>query len=250
MRCCSRSKLGRPSRVERHDLAVEHRAVRAERPVERPDLGVLRADVVQVAALEPQPAGLGVRDRAHAVPFDLVRPAVVLGGQGAEPGHHRHEVLGHRLARRVGRRVHAVDQPVLLAPARLEERVAPLQALAVERQDDLARLPLVRLVGAACPRSSSSPRRSCPRGCRPRRSGTRAGGPRCARPCGCRPGPRGCRSGPPRTRARRRARAAGPSAAAWRGAPGRRSGAARRRLRRRGRRAQACARSRACARTP
>ena len=171
-------------------------------------------------------------------------------GSVAELGHHRHDVLGHRLAPRVHRRVHPVDQPVLLALAGLEERVAALQPLAVEGERRPCAAPTCAARRCRGPRSSSCPRRSCPPGCRPRTSGTRAGGPRCGPPCGSRPGPPGCRSAPPTTRARRRARAAGPSAAASRGAPGRRSAAARRRPRRRLRRAQACARSRACARTP
>ena len=100
------------------------------------------------------------------------------------------------------------------------------------------------------PRSSSCRRRSCPWGSGPRRSGTRADGPRCARPCGCRRGTRGCHLEPPTTRARRRARAAGPSGGGLHGAPGRRSAAVPSHLARRPPPAQACGRSRACARTP
>jgi hypothetical protein len=44
-----------------------------------------------------------------------------------------------------------VDEPVLLALPRLEEGVAALQPLAVEGEHDLARLPLVQLVGAGVP---------------------------------------------------------------------------------------------------
>ena len=41
--------------VEGDDLSVEHRLARAELGPERAQLGVAVADVVQVAALDPQP---------------------------------------------------------------------------------------------------------------------------------------------------------------------------------------------------
>ena len=62
-------------------------------------------------------------------------------------------------------------------------------------------------------------------GSRPRSRGTRAGDPRCGPRAGSRPGPAGSRSGSPTRPARRRARAAGPSAAGSRGAPGPRTAA-------------------------
>jgi gas vesicle protein len=135
--------------VERHDLAVEHGLARAERVHEAAQLGVLRGDVVQVAALDVEAPGTDVGDRAHAVPLDLVGPALVVAGQRAEARLHRHDALGHRLAAGVGR-VHAVDHPVGLAPG-AEQRVAAADALAVERDDDLAVAPGVALVRAGVP---------------------------------------------------------------------------------------------------
>ena len=99
--------------LERDDLAVEDRAVRAQRPVQRAKLGIAAGDVVAVAALEADPAGLGVRQRAHAVPLDLERPVRIVARQRCRAGQHRLELRGHRLARRIRRRIHAVDHPVL-----------------------------------------------------------------------------------------------------------------------------------------
>jgi hypothetical protein len=135
--------------VERHHLAVEDRLAPGQRPPELAQLGVAGRDVVPVAALEPQPAALGVADRPHAVPLDLVRPALVVGGQVAEAGEHRLDLLRHRLPSRVLGRVHPVDHPVLAAGA--EEDVAALQALAVEGDHHLVLAELVLLVRAAVP---------------------------------------------------------------------------------------------------
>src|SRR6185312_13647196 len=52
---------------------------------------------------------------------------------------------------RLGRRVDAMDHPVLLAPTGPKQRIAPAQALAGELDDDLLRLPLLDLEGAAVP---------------------------------------------------------------------------------------------------
>ena len=97
--------------------------------------------------------GLGVADRAHAVPLDLEGPVLVVARQRAGARQHRHDLVGHGLGRRVGGRVHAVDHPVLRLVVLVdrEQRVAPLHALAVQADLDLARLPLEHLVGAAVP---------------------------------------------------------------------------------------------------
>ena len=100
--------------VEGDDLAVEHRAVVAERAVEAADLGIARGDVEQVARVQAHAARLGVADGAHAVPLDLEGPVLVVARQRAGARHHRDDLLGHGRARRlVGGRVHAVDHPVL-----------------------------------------------------------------------------------------------------------------------------------------
>ena len=67
--------------AERHDLAVEDRRVRAQRAVEPRELRIARGDVGARARLEAQAPGLGERDRAHAVPLDLVAPALVVARQ-------------------------------------------------------------------------------------------------------------------------------------------------------------------------
>ena len=135
------------------DLPVEHRAVVAERAVEAPDLGIARRDVQQVARVHAQAARLGVADRAHAVPLDLEGPVLVVARQRAGARHHRHDLLGHGLGRRVGGRVHAVDHPVLGLVVLVDgkQRVAPLHALALQEHLELARLPLEHVVGPAVP---------------------------------------------------------------------------------------------------
>ena len=142
--------------VERDDLAVEDRAVRAQRAVEAVQLGIALRDVVAAARLQPQAAGLGVGERADAVPLHLEGPALRVRRQVREPGEHRDDLLRHRLAVRILRRIHPVDHPVLagrlaLALVQREEPVAAAEALAVERHLDLGVVELVRLVDAAVP---------------------------------------------------------------------------------------------------
>jgi hypothetical protein len=149
MRGCSRSKLGRSS-LERDDLAVEHHLGRAERRPERAELGIPMRDVVAAAALQADSTTLDVCQRADAVPLDLERPCVVVPGQlVAEGGEHRLEVLRHWFTGRIGRRVHAMDHPVVAIG--LEQRVATLHALAVQHHDDLIGAELLGGVGAAIP---------------------------------------------------------------------------------------------------
>src|SRR5207249_5731483 len=59
-------------------------------------LGVLRGDVQQVAALEAETPVLHVREGAHAVPLDLVRVVVVGRRQRAEARLHRFDVTWER----------------------------------------------------------------------------------------------------------------------------------------------------------
>ena len=63
-----------PLLVECDQLAVEQRLAHPELEQQPAHFRVGSSDVVAVAALEPQPAGLRVRERAHAIPFDLERP--------------------------------------------------------------------------------------------------------------------------------------------------------------------------------
>ena len=234
MRRCSRSKLGRPLVVEGDDLAVEHRLAHAEIAQQPAHLGIGVGDLAQVAALQPQPARLDVGDRADPVPLDLERP-VLLGARqvGGRSGQHRDDPLGHRLALRIRRRIHAVDHPVLVrasgVAADREQPVAAVEPLAVEGDLDLLVGPHVRLERPPVPDPHRARRRTPRPGSRPRTRGTRAGGPRCGPPAGSPTGRAGCRWGSPTRPAPRRARAAGPSAAGWRGAPGPRTGPARRR---------------------
>ena len=138
-----------PVLVEGDDLAVEQRGTRPERPAQRAQLGVLGCDVTAVAALQADLAALDPDQRPHAVPFDLVGPPPVLLGQPVQAGEHRRHGLGQRLRRRVGRRVHAMDHPVVAAGA--EQDVAALDPLAVEGDHDLGVAPLVLLVGPVVP---------------------------------------------------------------------------------------------------
>ncbi len=52
-------------------------------------LGIVGGDVVQVRRLQPDAPVVDERERAIAVPLDLVRPALVVAGKRAEPGLHR-----------------------------------------------------------------------------------------------------------------------------------------------------------------
>ena len=228
MRRCRRWKLGRPFSSS---ATTSPSRIASCVPSARPELAQLRVarrDVVAVAALQPQPAALGVADRAHAVPLDLVGP-VVADRQLARAREHRLDLLRQRLAVRVLRRVHAVDHPVLAAGP--EQDVLAAHALAVEGDHDLLVAPLVRPRRCRGRRSSSCPRRSGRPGSRRGSRGTRAGGPRSARRGCCASDRPGCPSGSPTRRACPRARGAGPSASRAPSAPARRS-AARRPVRR------------------
>src|ERR687888_251620 len=70
--------------VEGDDLAVEHRAVMAERAVQAAELGIARRDVEQIARVQAHAPGLGLAYRAHAVPLDLEGEALVVARQLAE----------------------------------------------------------------------------------------------------------------------------------------------------------------------
>jgi hypothetical protein len=136
--------------VEGDDLAVEDRVARAQLAAEGAQLGPAGGDVLQVAALDPHPAGLRAEDRADAVPLDLVPVGGVVARQLLRQlGEHRLDALRHRLAVGVGGRVHAMDHPVV--PAGAEQCVLALHPLAVERDDDLVLLELVAVVGPAVP---------------------------------------------------------------------------------------------------
>src|SRR3954454_3571335 len=136
--------------VERDDLAVEERLA-GTHGLSQPagDLGILRRDVAQVAALEADAAGLAVGQGTHAVPFELEGKARFLAWQLAEAGHHRPNSRGHRLAARVPGRIHPVDHPILALGRK--ESVAALDPLAVQSNLDLLVLPLLDLVGARVP---------------------------------------------------------------------------------------------------
>lgn len=60
--------------VERHDLPVEDRPVRAEGAIQRTQLGIGRRHVVLIATQQVDTPRLRVRDHADAVPLDLERP--------------------------------------------------------------------------------------------------------------------------------------------------------------------------------
>ena len=162
------------------------------------------------------------RDRADAVPLDLEAPVRLVAGQLAGAGPASARACPASARSRVRRRVHAVDQPVLAA--RGEQRVAALQPLAVEGRDHLVVAELLGLVGAACPRSPSSRRRTRPSGSRRAKSRYSSGWSSVCTASRFSSGCSGCPAAAPRRRARRRARAAGPSAGCGRCAPGPRSG--------------------------
>ncbi len=136
--------------LERDDLAVEHSCRRAECGAQTAQLRIVRRDVAAAATLEPRPASLDVRDRAHAVPLHLERVVVLVTREILrERREHRLDVLGQRLAIRILGRVHAVDHPVVAVG--LEQRVPAPGPIAVQRDDHFVVVHLVRLVAAAIP---------------------------------------------------------------------------------------------------
>ena len=217
--------------VERAHLAVEHGVRRAQRLADRlRDAGEARRQVVLVAAEERDvPAG-DVRERAVAVPLDLVQPVLALRHRLLERGEHRR--VAARALRRLRLRLRLValaeDQPVLLLAAELrrDERPHTVEPLAVQPNGQAAvLLALERARTCRCPRSRRCPRRSCPSGSRPRRSRSRAGGPRRARQGAAGRAPSARPSAPPSSRAHRRSPAGSRSAAATHRGAGRRRSA-------------------------
>jgi hypothetical protein len=138
-----------PRALERDDLAVEHDLVPRQRLRERPQLGVARGHVATAAGLQDQAPALHERDRAHAVPLDLERPAAVVVRKRTRAREHRLELFGHRLALGVVRGIHAMDHPVVALGA--EQHVASPHALPVEGDHHLRVAELVLLVRAAVP---------------------------------------------------------------------------------------------------
>jgi hypothetical protein len=136
--------------LERDDLAVEHGGGRAECGAKPAQLRIPRRDVAAAAALEPRPTSLDVRDRTHAVPLHLERVVVLVTREVLrERREHRFDVLGQRLPVGILGRVHAVDHPVVAVG--LEQRVPAPGPIAVERDDHLVVVHLVRLVAPAIP---------------------------------------------------------------------------------------------------
>ena len=209
--------------VEGHDLAVEHHTPRAQGRSQLAHLGVAGREVAEVAALELDVAVVAERHDPDAVPLDLEPELLLARRQRPAAGHHRLDALRERLVRRIRRRIHAVDHPVVLAGP--EQGVAPVEALAVEGGDHLVVAEFLRLVGAAIPDEHRAGAVLALRESRPRTRGTRAGGPRSARRGGSRPGAPARRAEAPTTQASRRARGAGPSGGGERGAPAPRSAA-------------------------
>ena len=136
--------------LERDDLAVQHGRRRAERGAEPPQLRIARRDVAAASTLEPRPASFDVRDRTHAIPLHLERVVVLVTREALrERREHRFDVLGQRLPVGILGRVHAVDHPVVAVG--LEQRVSTPGPIAVQRDDHLIRVHLLRLVAAAIP---------------------------------------------------------------------------------------------------
>ena len=135
--------------VEGHDLSVEHHTPRAQGRSQRAHLGVAGREVAEVAALELDVAVVAERHDPDPVPLDLESELLLARRQRPAAGHHRLDALRERLVRRIRRRIHAVDHPVVLAGP--EQGVAPVEALPVEGRYHLVVAELLRLEGAAIP---------------------------------------------------------------------------------------------------
>ncbi len=196
MRPCRRWKLGRPSSsiatISPSSTALREPSWRCSRfSSGKPDV-----IVAQRAGLEPQPARLGVGDRAHPVPLDLEHVLVLVGGQLGEASpssapRRRGRLGGH------GRSMRWIIQSFASWPA-WNSAYLPCTRLPESVRTIFLRLPLLDLVGAAVVHRhlagavAAFGDRALPG------RGTRAGDPRCARPCGWSRG----RSGRPRGRAK------------------------------------------------
>src|SRR5918996_3334993 len=142
-------EAGPPLVVEGDHLAVEYQPPRAQFGPEAADLRIDRGEVGEVAALEVDLPVVAEEHGANTVPLDLEAEIPLVTRQAAAAREHRLDPLRHRLVAGVLRRVHAVDQPVLAA--RVEERVAAVQPLSMERGDHLVLAELLRLEGTAVP---------------------------------------------------------------------------------------------------
>jgi hypothetical protein len=114
-----------------------------------PDLGIAVGEVGAIAPAEGQVAGVHAGHGAYTVPLHLERVRVLVSWQLAQPCQHRLDLVRHRAGRRIGRRVHAVDHPVLAA--RLKQCVAPLDALPAQGGDHLVLAELLGLIDAPVP---------------------------------------------------------------------------------------------------
>src|SRR5439155_6466674 len=93
--------------------AVEDHLVRPYGTTHGMDLGVARCDALPGPALQPHDAALDERDGADAVPLEFEAPRVIGCRQLVDQlGEHGLDLLGHRLAARILRRIHAVDHPI------------------------------------------------------------------------------------------------------------------------------------------
>src|SRR2546426_1306825 len=137
--------------VERDDLAVEDRVVRAgQRLGGLCRLGILLGAVEKVARLKTDLTAINEGDRAHAVPFRFVREVrrvewLVRGGR-----EHRRDLRKEWIVLR--RRAVLDHEPVTsLVLLRLHEDPLAIETLALHAQLQLVRLLLEQLVGAGVP---------------------------------------------------------------------------------------------------
>ena len=122
--------------VQEHGGGAEGRAELAQR--RRLDLGALGVG-------DPGAPAVDADDHPSAAEAHL-QPPVVAAGERARGGLHRAGVAGERVA--VGARVGAAQDPVV---AGADEDVAALGPPPAQPDDDLPRVPLLRLVGAGVP---------------------------------------------------------------------------------------------------
>ena len=122
--------------VQEHGGGAERRAELAQR--RRLDLGAVGVG---------DPGAPAVHADDHPAPAEAhLQPPVVAAGERARGGLHRAGVAGERVA--VGARVGAAQDPVV---AGADEDVAALGPPPAQPDDDLPRVPLLRLVGAGVP---------------------------------------------------------------------------------------------------
>ncbi len=149
--------------VEGDDLTVEDHPPGPQLLAEGAELGKGIGEVVAIPRLDTDTTTVDIRQGANAVPLELVRPGIVVLGQGAQRGQHRPDVARHGLVpfRVIVHPVHhprstvsfgtAASLGTAASPVGGEQHVRSLYPLAVQHHHHFTIGPLQFVVGAVVP---------------------------------------------------------------------------------------------------